>query len=383
VPRKCSTAKEKDTIPIDILKRYSAITQIKILATCVEVNFEPMVNPNGILRSFKSYYSGKSLGVGPIPETLGERVYTVIGSGVPSIITPEAREDKLLQQALKALGVEFIPISAEFLGQDGRDYVSNAAPGPSGTIDLHICIHGPAKPISFLRVKCGDRQWNTKSYGVNPVIKAIRDDKTTDIYFERSLDTKGRKFEIYIVYEDGTVGIAQAHGIATGPDVATHRDGDDLVVYKLDSDTVELYDLAKDPAQEHNLAADDPERAEELKKRYFSLEARTGESIEVVDMEQGEADLVGTQSEGASGRKDLHIRLLSPDRPIKRVRVCIDDVIWVGPIDGIHYYAKFVQKGSQTDIYFEPVKEKLESVKVTVIFEDKLYATATSDKVDP
>jgi hypothetical protein len=97
-------------------------------------------------------------------------------------------------------------------------------------------------------------------------------------------------------------------------------------------------------------------------------------------MEQGEVDLVGTHTEGASGRKDLHIRLLGPDRPIKKVRVDMGDITWVGPIDGIHYYAKFVQKGGQTDIYFEPVKEKLESVKVTVIFEDKLYATATFDK---
>jgi hypothetical protein len=121
-------------------------------------------------------------------------------------------------------------------------------------------------------------------------------------------------------------------------------------------------------------------KAEELKKRYFSLESRTGESIEVVDMEQGEADLVGTHTEGASGRKDLHIRLRCPKRPIKRVRVDMSDITWVGPIDGVHYCAEFVQKGGQTDIYFEPVKEKLEPVRVTVIFEDKLYATATSDK---
>jgi hypothetical protein len=165
--------------------------------------------------------------------------------------------------------------------------------------------------------------------------------------------------------------------------VATHRDGDRIVVYKLDSDTVELYDLAKDPAQEHNLVAHGSEKAEELKKKYLSLESRTGEAVEVVSFGQDGSDLVGTHSEGASGRKDLHIRLRCPKRPVRRVRVDMGDIIWVGPLDGIHYYTKFVQKGSQTDIYFEPVKEKLEPVKVTVIFEDKLYATATSDTVTP
>jgi hypothetical protein len=148
--------------------------------------------------------------------------------------------------------------------------------------------------------------------------------------------------------------------------VATHRDGDNIVVYRLGSDTVELYDLVKDPAQEKNLVADDPEKAEELKNKYLSLKARTGESIKIVDMEHGETD--------------LHIRLLGSERPIKKVRVDMGDIIWVGPIDGIHYRAKFVQKGGQTDIYFEPVKEEVESVRVTVIFEDKLYATATFDK---
>ena len=189
-------------------------------------------------------------------------------------------------------------------------------------------------------------------------------------------------FEISLIYEDGTVAIAQTYGIATGPDVATHRDGDRIVVHKLDSDTVELYDLVKDPAQENNLVANDPEKAEELKRRYFSLESRTGESIEVVDMEQGEADLVGTHTEGASGRDDIHIRLRCPKRPIRRIRVDMDKITWVGPIDGIHYCAKFVQDRGKVNIYIDPVTVGGQ-IKVTAFFEDGLYATATSDKGDP
>jgi hypothetical protein len=266
------------------------------------------------------------------------------------------------------------------VGQDGSDLVGTHTEGASGRKDLHIRLLGPDRPVKRVRVCIGDVIWVGPVDGIHHYTKFIQNGKEVNVYFERVGDTKGRRIEVSVIYEDGTVGTAYSYGIATGSDVATHRDGDRIVVYKLDSDTVELYDLAKDPAQENNLVADDPERAEELKKKHFSLEARTGESIEVVSVGRDGSDLVGTHTEGASGRKDLHIRLLGPKRSIRRVRVDMDKTTWVGPIDGIHHYAKFVQKGGQTDIYFEPVKEKVESVRVTVIFEDKLYATATFDK---
>jgi hypothetical protein len=272
----------------------------------------------------------------------------------------------------------------EFLGQDGKDYCSlGGFIKPSGQEDIHIRVTGAKKSVKRVKVTRGERTWMGPFNGAYPPVYFVQDGEAVECYFEPWGDSGGRVFEISTFFEDGTVAIAQTYGIATGPDVATHRDGDNIVVYQFGSDTVELYDLSKDPAQENNLVADDSEKVEELKKRYFSLKSRTGESIEVVSIDQDGSDLVGTHTEGASGREDIRIRLRCPKRPIRRVRVDMGDIIWVGPLDGIHYYTKFVQKGSQTDIYFEPVKEKLEPVKVTVIFEDKLYATATFDTVTP
>lgn len=217
-------------VPVEILKMYSSITQIEILPTHVEIVFEPMVNPNGILRSFRGFYSSEELGLYAFSNMLvqkqisyrvpSDKFRSVFseggasdpGQGLASRDISSITEAELLRQVLRALGIEFVPISAEFMGHDGKDYVSMASFSPSGSEDLHIRIRGPSKPINFLRVKCGERHWNTKSYGVNPVIKAIQNNGFTDIYFECSPGAHGRMFEIYIIYEDGTLACTRTYG---------------------------------------------------------------------------------------------------------------------------------------------------------------------------
>jgi hypothetical protein len=54
------------------------------------------------------------------------------------------------------------------------------------------------------------------------------------------------------------------------------------------------------------------------------------------------------------------------------------EITWVGPLDGIHYYAKFVQDGDKVDIYIDSVTVGGQ-IKVTAFFEEGLYATAVSE----
>jgi Holliday junction resolvase-like predicted endonuclease len=119
-----------------------------------------MVNPRGVLRSFKITY----------PEVIKINLETV---------------------------------AAEFLGQDGRDFVGNAVFEPSGAVDLHIKVSGSPKPISVARVKMGEKIWNNRSYGINPPLKVVQSGQTTDLYFEPPSDWKEKNFEVYLIYEDG------------------------------------------------------------------------------------------------------------------------------------------------------------------------------------
>lgn len=149
-------------IPLEIIKRFSAVIGIETKGGETKLVYEPMINPNGVLRSFEVVYS-------------------------------------------EIISIDFEPISTEFLGRDGSDFVGNATPESSGNVDLHIRVKGPSKQISFVRVKMGDRTWNNKQYGVNSPIKIVRSGEIFDLYFEPPSNWEGQKFEIYFIYEDGSL----------------------------------------------------------------------------------------------------------------------------------------------------------------------------------
>lgn len=153
---------DSSEIPLDLIRRFSAISEVKIEKGQTNIVFEPMVNPGGVLRSLEITYSG-------------------------------------------SINIDFEPISAEFLGQDGSDFVGNAAFEPSGNIDLHIRVEGPSKPASFVRVKTGDKIWNNRHYGVNPPLRVTQHDNIFDLYFEPPSNWGGKEFEVYFVYEDGSL----------------------------------------------------------------------------------------------------------------------------------------------------------------------------------
>lgn len=153
---------ELSLIPLELVKRFSAITEIEEKNGQTEVTFEPMVNPKGILRSFKVTY--------------------------PEVVK-----------------INFEPLSVQFLGQDGHDFVGNGSSKPSGVIDLHLRVKGSAKPVSFVRVKRDKGTWNNRHYGVNVWLKVIQNNDIFDLYFEPLLDWQNQEHEVYFIYQDGTL----------------------------------------------------------------------------------------------------------------------------------------------------------------------------------
>jgi hypothetical protein len=121
-----------------------------------------MANPNGILRSFKVVYP-------------------------------------------YSLNISFEPISVEILGKDGSDFVGNAFLEPSGIIDLHFQIKGVKNRISFARVKVNNITYNNKSYGVNSALKLVEGENLVDLYIEPPLNWQKEIFNIYLIYQDGSV----------------------------------------------------------------------------------------------------------------------------------------------------------------------------------
>lgn len=156
--------KEEVSIPLELVKRYSGINNIENTKNGKIVSFEPMVNPNGILRLFKSVYQD--------------------------------------QQEIK-----FTSLTPQTFEIGKEDLVGFATDKPSGTPDLHIRVKGLSTVTSFIRVKIGDFAWNSRSYGVNPIIKVIQNNDIFDLYLEPVKIKKGQDVELYFIYENGQIGV--------------------------------------------------------------------------------------------------------------------------------------------------------------------------------
>lgn len=146
----------------ELVKRYSAISSIQDLNGQTAINFEPMVNPVNSLPSFRVIY----------PEDIN---------------------------------ISWESTAIEILGQDGVDLVGARSYGPSGTLDLHFQIKAVEKPINLVRIRSGNLTWSNKGYGVGLVIGITQSDKSTDFYMEPPPNWQERKFEVYIIYQDGTL----------------------------------------------------------------------------------------------------------------------------------------------------------------------------------
>lgn len=155
--------------PLELVRRFSAITEVATKNGNTEITFEPMVNPDGILRSFQATY--------------------------PEVIK-----------------INFEETSAQFLGPDGSDFVGNATEKPSGVTDLHIRVKGQPKPVNFVRVKMGENQWNNQQYGVNSLLKVTQDGEVFDLYFEQPSKWEGKTFNIYFIYKDGSLAKKEVKG---------------------------------------------------------------------------------------------------------------------------------------------------------------------------
>lgn len=153
---------DKPTFPLEIIKRFSAISNIKINNSKMEVEFEPMVNPNGILRSFKSVY-------------------------------PYFEE------------IKFFPLKIQLFEVGKEDLVGYIVNKPSGIPDLHIRAIGLPKPVNFVRLKIGNLSWNSKSYGVNAIIKILQKNDIFDLYLESVNIGSEKIVEIYFIYDDGSL----------------------------------------------------------------------------------------------------------------------------------------------------------------------------------
>jgi hypothetical protein len=154
------------TVPLELVKRFSAITKVEFKGAQTEITFEPMVNPTGILREFKDVY-------------------------------PEVEK------------IDFEPLSVDFLGRDGYDFVGYSSPRPSGRVDLHLRVKGPPKRPNFVRVKIGRQTWNNRSYGVNHIIKVVQDNNIFDLYLEPTPLREKQNLEVYFIYEDGELARAE------------------------------------------------------------------------------------------------------------------------------------------------------------------------------
>lgn len=152
--------------PFELVKRFSAITEVKAKGLQTEITFEPMVNPQGKLRNFKQIYPG-------------------------------------------LIDADFQTLSLQFLGQDGYDFVSHGSFKPSGISDFHLKVEGLAKPVSFVRVKIDNSAWNNRHYGVNEPLKVVQRAGILDLYFEPISGWQNKQLEVYIIYNDGTIARAE------------------------------------------------------------------------------------------------------------------------------------------------------------------------------
>ena len=70
---------------------------------------------------------------------------------------------------------------------------------------MHIEVKGEATQPKFIRVKMENKFWNSQHYGVNPPIKVIQNRNIVNLYFEPTSEWKGKTFNVYFIYEGGTV----------------------------------------------------------------------------------------------------------------------------------------------------------------------------------
>lgn len=152
--------RETSSIPLELIKRFAVITEISTREEETTITFEPMVNPNGIIRTFKSVYDEESL-----------------------------------EQ------VSFLPLSVQFIEIDEDE--------------VHIQVRGLSKPIAFARVKREEDRYHycNRSYGVNHPLEMMQIGKTIDLYFPPPRgESKGKLFNIYIIYEDGSMSTCDLRG---------------------------------------------------------------------------------------------------------------------------------------------------------------------------
>lgn len=64
-----------------------------------------------------------------------------------------------------------------------------------------------------------------------------------------------------------------------------------------------------------------------------------------------------------------------PSSPVKRVQVEAGGITWAGPVDGLHYLARYVQDGDTVDIFFEPLGGLRETVEAGKEFKDPFKVT--------
>jgi len=148
-------------IPIELVKRYSAITRLENTEG-TKLIFEPMVYTAGTVPQYQISYSGE-------------------------------------------VDIKYHSISAELLGKDGKDFVGNSLVKPSGEIDLHIRVLSENQPISFLRVRSGDIIWSNRPYGVYSPIKVFQEGGEVDLYFEAPSEWEKKEYELHIIYSDGSL----------------------------------------------------------------------------------------------------------------------------------------------------------------------------------
>jgi len=133
------------SLPLELVKRYSAITRIANDDGQTIIDFEPMVSPSGVLERFKSFY--------------------------PYFVK-----------------IDFLPLVPQIMEIGEKDLVR---------------VKGLPKPVNFVRIKIGGFTWNNQSYGVNPVIEVKQKNDIFDLFFGPVVFSDKQEMEIYFIYEDG------------------------------------------------------------------------------------------------------------------------------------------------------------------------------------
>lgn len=104
--------------------------------------------------------------------------------------------------------INYFPIKIISFKQSNQDFLTQALVQPSGVNDLLLKLEKPSKKIKNLSIKNSNFLWAYPTNGINAILSLVEDKDGLTFYFEPFTSSKSDEFELYIIFEDNSVGLS-------------------------------------------------------------------------------------------------------------------------------------------------------------------------------